>query len=162
MWVYLGLAIVTSIVLVLLAKQDLREQMVYAVPVILLHLIWCMYIWTKFDFTADFLVVFWSIHLVLYILFNRIGIWGAGDSDWFMLFADICLIGVKAESTHLLVFGECAFLICALMFSIFIGKIDARKKGKSYGIDTAIAATPGMAIVIIVLLFCGWIWRFVQ
>lgn len=160
MFAYCALGIMTIIILECLAKQDLKERMVYTFPIILLHLMWSVYLVFSGFYSGEFLAVYWICHLIIYIFLNHFHIWGGGDSDLLILFSDMCLLGIQTENIYQFVFQECLWLIGGLVLSILIGRLEGRRKGYKCTLKTAVAVVPGVAIAMIFLLTFGGIWRF--
>ncbi|MDO5292761.1 MAG: hypothetical protein Q4F05_08425 [bacterium] len=153
------LTLVTTIVLVLLARQDIRERMIFTFPIIVLHLIWSAYLLLSNAWSASFLIIFWSIHLVIYVIFNQCNLWGRGDSDVFLLFSNLCLYSVHAVSGYALAIRECVYLCFGLMLSMAIGFIENKIRHKEVKLNGEIAVVPGITLVMICLMLQGICWR---
>lgn len=158
--VYSILSVVTVICMVLLSIQDVKEKMIYSVPVMLLHLMWSFFIWLEMGYSNEFLVKYWVIHLIIYILVNKLRIWGAGDSDLLMLFCDCCLLSIPKTNGYMFVIEECIYLIYALITAILVGKGDALFHKKKFKGDLDVALTPGFAVAVITSLVVGGFMRY--
>jgi hypothetical protein len=71
MILYLVIVVITSILMLLSAQQDLKERMIYSIPIIVLHLVWSIYLWQSDEWSGEFLVVFWIMHLIIYVMLNH-------------------------------------------------------------------------------------------
>ena len=145
-------AIVTAICLVLASFEDLRERMVYTAPIIAIHIMWGVYLWTSGMYTERFLVCFWIIQMLIYITLNCMSIWGGGDSDLYMLLGDICLVTCNGANVTIVGMCVCISLATGLILSIIIGRFEFACKGEAFKKDSGLAVAPGMAVVMIVLL----------
>ena len=145
-------AIVTAICLVLASFEDLRERMVYTAPIIAIHIMWGVYLWTSGMYTERFLVCFWIIQMLIYITLNCMSIWGVGDSDLSMLLGDICLLACNGANVTTVGMCVCISLATGLILSIIIGRFEFACKGEAFKKDSGLAVAPGMAVVMIVLL----------
>ena len=108
---------------------------------------------------------------------NYFHIWGAGDSDVFLLFASIILntysiLGSKGmiqliytSQFHLVmevILIECLSLAFALSLSVLISKIESKVKRTKLTLKSGIAVVPGLAIVMIGFMMAGVYgrWKF--
>ena len=87
--VFLVLAVLTIIYLVVAVVMDLKERMIYVFPVMMLYVAWSSYLLFSGIYSAEFISIFWLINLIVYLIMNKLGIWGGGDSDLFLLFGNI-------------------------------------------------------------------------
>ena len=145
-------AIVTAICLVFASFGDLRERMVYTAPIIAIHIMWGVYLWTSGMYTERFLVCFWIIQMLIYITLNCMSIWGGGDCDLYMLLGDICLLACNRANVITVGMCVCISLATGLILSIIIGRFEFACKGEVLEKDSGLAVAPGMAVVMIVLL----------
>ena len=145
----------------MLAIQDLRERMVYVVPIIVLNAVWSVYLLCMGEWDTRFLALNWILHLLIYIGMNHWNIWGGGDSDLFMLFGNICLFSTMVKSGYSIVIWECIFLCAGLILSIFINQVEKWIIGEKYKSKNGVAVIPGIAIVMIGLLVGGLYGRIV-
>ena len=144
--------IATLICLVFASFGDLRERMVYTAPIIAIHIMWCVYLWTSGMYTERFLVCFWIIQMLIYISLNSMSIWGGGDSDLYMLLGDICMVACHGADATTVGMCVCISLAAGLILSIIIGRFEFAYKGETFEKDSGLAVAPGMAVVMIVLL----------
>lgn len=161
MILYVMIAIATVLYLVIASVQDVRERMISVAPAIGLYAVWSAYLYCQSEWSKEFLCVFWLMHLLLYILLNRLSVWGAGDSDLFLVFADLCLIAGKNVDLIGVFLRESIYLCMALMVAIAVGMIEAKKKGNALSKTTGIAVAPGFAVTGVMLLIKGLCWRFI-
>jgi hypothetical protein len=90
---------------------------------------------------------------------NRFSVWGSGDSDMFLLFADIVLATSVVMNGYSVAIMECLYLIAGLLISIVIGVIESRIRNRKMAGMNEIAVVPGLAIVMIVVIVRFYIWR---
>lgn len=174
---YLVLEVIISIYLILSAKRDLKERKVYSS--LSLGFAWIIVLSTVTDgvFELKTVFVFSIIHMIIFILMNYFHIWGAGDSDVFLLFASIILntysiLGSKGmikiiytSQFHLVmevILIECLSLAFALSLSVLISKIESKVKRTKLTLKSGIAVIPGLAIVMIGFMMAGVYgrWKF--
>lgn len=153
------LVLVTVVALVLLAMQDIKERMIYTAPIIVLYFTWSVYLLLTNRNIANYLAIVWIMHLVIYIVLNRWNIWGAGDSDMFMLFGNICLYATATIDGISMVIQECIYLSLGLSLSIIISYIERKMKHGTQKSNKDIAVIPGVAIVMIGLMIKGMYGR---
>lgn len=144
--------IATVICLVFASFGDLRERMVYTAPIIAIHIMWGVYLWTSGMYTERFLVCFWIIQILIYISLNSMSIWGGGDSDLYMLLGDVCMVACNGADATKVGMCVCISLAAGLILSIIIGRFEFAYKGETFEKDSGLAVAPGMAVVMIVLL----------
>ncbi len=137
-----------------LAIQDLKERMVYAVPIAVIHIMWSSYLLVMSEWNAYFLAAFWLVHFIIYLGMNHWNIWGSGDSDIFLLFGNVCLFSDSVGNGYSLIIGECIWLCVGLMLSIGINQVE-RKVSHSIGEKEGVAVIPGIAMVMVGLLIKG-------
>jgi len=150
--------IITVICLAFTSFGDLRDRMIYTAPIIALHVLWALYLWSSGMYTSQFLMAFWTAQLVVYITLNCMNVWGGGDSDLYMLLGDICLVACKGASPETVAITICISLVAGLVVAILIGKIEFWHKGNKLQRDSSLAVAPGLAVVMTVLLAKAWIW----
>lgn len=158
---YVILMIVTILYLLLASKRDLKERMVFTVPLTVLHVMWSLYLWIGMTWSDHFLCLFWLAHLMIYVLFNHFEIWGGGDSDLFLLFGDVCLATGSIMNGYSIAIKECIALCIGLILSIVISRIEASVKEEEMTKQRSVAVVPGMAAVMIALLMKGFVWRMI-
>ena len=126
--VFLILAALTIIYLVWAAVMDLKERMIYVFPILILHVAWSSYLLFSGIYSAEFISIFWLINLIVYLILNKFGIWGGGDSDLFLLFGNIVLASGAMTNGCEVAITECMYLCAGLGMSIGIGRIEAGMK----------------------------------
>lgn len=158
---YVLLAVVTTIYLFMSARMDLKERQIYTMPCFLLTLSWCVYLLDMQVFDWRHLVLYWFFHHVLWRLFNHFKVWGAGDSDVFLLLCNVLLAVLGAKSWVVILIAECVCVITALASAILVAVLEFRQKEKGIDLYSKVAVVPGFAIVIIALLIFGLLGRMV-
>ena len=159
MYLFMILAVVTIIYLVLSAWMDLKERKIYSFPGIMLSLSWLSYLFSTGEHRWQFLVCYTIFHVALWFLFNRLKMWGAGDSDVFLLLSNVLLALTGPISGWRILFLECTALIGILDIAIIVGFIESKIKKSEFSLKTKAAVVPGFAVVISVLLVIGIIGR---
>ena len=157
--VFLILAALTIIYLVWAAVMDLKERMIYVFPVLILHVAWSSYLLFSGIYSAEFISIFWLINLIVYLILNKFGIWGGGDSDLFLLFGNIVLASGAMTNGYAVAITECLYLCAGLGMSIGIGRIEAGMKREDMKLKREVAVVPGIALIMTALLIKGFIWR---
>lgn len=158
----MSLAVMTTAYFITAFRQDIRERMVYTAPIIVLHAAWSIYLAAMTDWGNMFLCLFWIIHLIIYILLNKFQIWGGGDSDLFLLSADLCLVAGPVVSAYSIAVRECMLLASGLALAMGIGYVEAEVKGEKMKGSREMAVVPGMAVVMMVFIMKGLVWRLMQ
>lgn len=149
------LIVMTTMYLIGASIQDLRKRAIYTFPCTMLTALWgieiaiCMqYPWYVF---LGYMVVSFS----LYGIFTARRIWGAGDSDLFLLFLVIYL-SVLGGNFNL---GSLCMLFLlfalALIVALLVGLIESKLKRKKLDKRSSIAVAPGFAVVMIMLMWKG-------
>lgn len=159
MVMYVILAVLTLSYLIVATVMDLKERMVFVFPAILLNALWSGYLLFSGSYDSTFLSVYWIVNLVIYLLLNHFGIWGGGDSDFFLLMANVCLAAGSVLNGYSAAFLECIYLCAGLGLSIGISRIEAGIKREKVTINRGVAVAPGIATMTILLLTKGFIWR---
>lgn len=162
MVLFLSLAVMTTAYFITASRQDIRERMIYSVPIIVLHAAWSIYLAAVTDWENMFLCGFWMVHLIIYILLNKFQIWGGGDSDLFLLSADLCLVAGPVVSAYTIAVRECMCLAAGLALAVGIGYVEAEVKGEKMKGSREMAVVPGMAVVMTALIMKGFVWRLMQ
>ena len=157
--VFLVLAALTIIYLVWAAVMDLKERMIYVFPVLILHVAWSSYLLFSGIYSAEFISIFWLINLIVYLILNKFGIWGGGDSDVLLLFGNIVLESGAMSNGYGVAITECLCLCAGLGMSIGIGRIETGMKREDMKLKREVAVVPGMALTMTALLIKGFIWR---
>lgn len=149
---YISLSLVSIATMIWSAIQDVRERMIYVFPITMLHMMWSIYLYGFTDYPKMLLVTFWIVHLVLYVLLNKCSIWGGGDSDMLLVFADIVWATSASINGYSLVIRECLYLIVGLICSIAIGLIEGKVRKQEVKRTNEIAVIPGLSLVMILLM----------
>ena len=156
---YISLSLVSIAIMIGSAIQDIRERMIYVFPITMLHVMWSIYLYGYTDYSKMLLVTFWIVHLVLYVLLNKYAIWGGGDSDMLLVFADIVWVTSASMNGYSLVIRECLYLIVGLICSIAIGLIEGKVRKQEVNVTNEIAVIPGLSLVMILLMVQYFVWR---
>ena len=159
MYLFMILAIVTIIYLFLSAGMDLRERKIYSFPGIMLSLSWLSYLFSTGEHTCQFLVCYTVFHATIWFLLNHFKVWGAGDSDVFLILGNVLLALTGTISGWRIIFLECIALISILTIAIIVGFIESKIKKTEFSLKTKAAVVPGFTVVISVLLATGIIGR---
>ena len=159
MVIYLLLSLITGAIVLWSAMQDIKERMIYVFPVTMFHIMWSIYLYGFTDYSKILLVIFWIVHLVLYVLLNKCAVWGGGDSDMFLVFVDIVWVTSAVTNGYSLAIRECLYLILGLMFSIVIGFIEGKLRNQKVKKSNEIAVIPGLSLVMIFLMVQYFDWR---
>lgn len=149
---YVALAILTVIYMIQSGYMDVKEKKIYTFPCQVLAVMWSCYILWTLEVDIKMFIGFWIIHIAIYILFNKLQIWGAGDSDILLLFGNVYFVAMEPVNAYSFVFGECICLVIALSFSILIGWIESKVREKRLGDKNKVAVVPGFSIIIAMLL----------
>lgn len=159
-YVYLILSIITSIYLVLSAKRDLKERLIYSFPCIVLMNAWTILWWRTSAYSQGFLIIYALAHVLIFFMMKHFKLWGDGDGDMFMLLGDICLACLGNLSPINLVIAECLSLAFILAVAIGIGAIEYKVENKPFKVTGDVAVVPGFAVVLIVIMVYGLVRRF--
>ncbi|MGI6502133.1 MAG: hypothetical protein ACOX1S_14890 [Anaerostipes sp.] len=156
---YISLSLISIAIMIWSAIQDIRERMIYVFPITMLHIMWSIYLYGFTDYPKMLLVTFWIVHLALYVLLNKCAIWGGGDSDMLLVFADIVWVTGASMNGYSLVIRECLYLIVGLICSIAIGLIEGKVRKQEVKGTNEIAVIPGLSLVMILLMVQYFVWR---
>ena len=159
-WLMLVMVVVTSIFLIVSFVQDIKERTVFSFPCLVLIDAWAIVLWNVVSYRKAEVICFLVIHSVLFILMKVFKVWGDGDSDMFLLFANICLVCVPASNIIALAITECLLLIASIAISIGIGAIEYRCRKRKFALSGDMAVIPGFSIVLIVVMAIYVIGRF--
>lgn len=159
MYLFMILAVVTIIYLILSARMDFKERKIYTFPGIMLSLSWLSYLFSTGEHTWQFLVSYALFNVSAWFLFNRMKIWGAGDSDVFLLLSNVLLAVVGPTSGCNILFLECIAIIGVMAVAIICGCIESKLKKEKISLKSKVAVVPGFAFVITVVLVIGAIGR---
>ena len=156
---YLILAVFSIVYLVVAAFMDLKERMIFVFPIVVLQMLWSTYLLFSGAYDGTFLTIYWIVNLIIYLLLNHFEIWGAGDSDLFLLMGNVCLVASENMNGYMATISECIVLCAGLGLSIGISRIEAGIKKEKVTLNRGVAVVPGIAVVMIVLLIKGFVWR---
>lgn len=159
MYLFIILAVVTVVYLVLSARMDFKERKIYTFPGIMLSLSWVSYLFSTGEHTWQFMVCYVLFNASAWMLFNRMKIWGAGDSDIFLLLSNVLLAVVGPTSGWNILFLECIAIIGVMVAAIIFGCIESKVKKVKISLKSKVAVVPGFAFVITVLLLIGVVGR---
>ena len=159
MILFIGLAIASGIYLLHAGCMDLKERMIYSFPAILLTMVWSVYLLLDGHWNGYVLSAFWMLHLIVYLIMNRLHIWGAGDSDLFLLFANLVMLQARGNNLYQTLMFECVSLIIAMVLSLVIGAVEFQVKHKKWELKGKVAVVPGFSMVMILLLISAFRWR---
>ena len=154
--VYPVLALATMLYLLLSAYMDFKERAVYSFPGIMLIITWYAAVFFNLKYDWKFVTLYALTNIVLWFFFNRYHIWGAGDSDIFLLMSAIIIAIMPESAMYMLLVYECNSLISVLLIAIGCGVVEAAIKGTSLNLKSGLAVVPGFAAVIGLLLCKGF------
>lgn len=159
MELYIGLMVVTLVYVLSSAVMDVVERQIYTFPALLLSIAWFSYIAGTDEYSSKYLLAYGLFNIALWFIFNRFKLWGAGDSDMFLVASNVLLAVVGPVSGYRIMMYECLMVIGIMMFSIFVGFIESKVKKERLTRNSNVAVVPGFAFVIITLMFAGLFWR---
>lgn len=161
MYLYIILAVVTIIEIVLTARMDIKERKIYTFPIFMMSLSWLSYLFSTREYTWQFLFGYAALNLSAWLMFNRIKMWGEGDSDLFLALSNILLATVGNVGGSTILFLECMAIFFVMAFAIIIGFVESEVKKEKLKLSSKVAVAPGFAVVIIVILIIGVIGRII-
>ena len=147
----------TMVYLLLATIWDLKDRAIYTFPCNVLTVMWIAYAFMQRMVDAKVVVAYLFFVGALYVLFLVTKIWGAGDSDLFLLFAAVYLAYMEGAITVVVVSAQCIALTLVLLISAIIGLIESRLRKKPFRRDSSIAIAPGYAVVMIGVMIGGLI-----
>ena len=159
MILFIGFAIGSAIYLLHAAYMDVKERMIYSFPAILLTMVWSVYLLLDGNWNGYVLSAFWILHLIGYLIMNRLHIWGAGDSDLFLLFANLVMLQARGNNLYQTLMFECVALVIAMVLSLVIGAVEFQVKHKKWELKGKVAVVPGCSVVMMLLLVSAFRWR---
>ena len=159
MYLYMIIAIVTIIEFVMMARMDIKERKIYTFPMIMLSIAWLSYLFSTEEYAWQFLVCYTLFNLSSKFLFNRMKIWGAGDSDAFLVLSNVLLAVTGPVSGWMILFLECIAIMGVMAAAIVIGFVESKIKKEKLNLKSKVAVVPGFAVVITVLLIIGVVGR---
>ena len=104
---YLILAVLSIVYLVVATFMDLKERMIFVFPIVVLQMLWSTYLLFSGAYDGTFLTIYWIVNLIIYLLLNHFEIWGAGDSDLFLLMGNVCLVASANMNGYMAAISEC-------------------------------------------------------
>lgn len=155
MYLYIILTVITIIYLFLSACMDFKERKIYSFPAMILSISWFLYLISTGEYTKGFLVCYTFFNIAMWFLFNRMRIWGAGDSDMFLLLANVLLAVTGPIRGCEIIILECSAVIGIMCTAIIFGFIEGRVKRKKINLKSKVAVVPGFTFVITVMLLIG-------
>ena len=72
---------------------------------------------------------------------------------------NVCLVASANMNGYMAAISECIVLCAGLGLSIGLSRIEAGIKKEKVTLNRGVAVVPGIAIVMIVLLIKGFVWR---
>ncbi|MDD3138683.1 MAG: hypothetical protein PHX08_06905 [Lachnospiraceae bacterium] len=149
------LAIITTIYLIVIAWQDLKERKIYTFPCTMLNALWGIEIEMRLEMPWYVFLGYMAVCMALYALFTFRNIWGAGDSDLFLLFAVIFFSFAGETYTITSLCLEIMLFATALGSALVFAWIEAKVTRTKLNKNSAIAVAPGFAVVMIALIWKG-------
>lgn len=149
------LIVATSIYLMVAGLQDLKERQIYSFPCITLSSLWMIAIAMNMRMPSYMYLIYMAVTLMLYFIFTKKKIWGAGDSDLFFLFSVVYVAGINEVISVGYIMAEIILFIGVLVSALMLGWIEARIKKKKLGKESSIAVATGFALVIIAMMWRG-------
>lgn len=161
MILYIPIVVLTIIYMIQSACMDIKEKKIYSNLCLMLAFDWALYLMYAFGWNKLILLAYWAVHIVLYFIFNKFHVWGAGDSDMWMLLMNVHLAVFGPRSVCEMVIGECMCLVATLGIAIVISFIESKVKKEKFNKHYKAAVAPGFAVVISILMAAGLVWRII-
>ncbi len=156
---YFVLSIPTIIYIWLSAIRDVKERMVYTFPALTLSFLWWIYgLWLYKNDLRDFMLSA-VICVAIYLFMNHGQIWGAGDSDIFILLFGVLMCSVQSHQCMGIFFLLCIILAAAMSIAITVGLIEGVIRKVHMDVRSGVAVIPGFAMTISLILMYGINWR---
>lgn len=149
------LIVATSIYLIIAGLQDLKERQIYSFPCIALSALWMIAIAMNMRMPSYMYLIYMAVTLMLYLIFTKRKIWGAGDSDLFFLFSVVYVVGINEVISVVYVITEILLFMGVLVSALMFGWTEAKIKKRKLGKESSIAVAPGFALVIIAMMWRG-------
>lgn len=159
-YVYLVLSILTVIYLVLSAKRDLKERLIYSFPCVILMDAWAIVLWKGTSYSQVFIIAYLLGHALIFLLMKLKKLWGDGDGDMFLLLGNVCIACLQMENPISLVITECLCVVAVMIIAIGVGAIEYKVKKKPFHINGDVAVVPGFAVVVTAVIIAGVCRRF--
>lgn len=151
----IALMILTSIYLVVVGIQDVKERKIYSFPCTLLSALWMIKISMEMWMPSYIYLIYFAVSLALYCVFTKKRIWGAGDSDLFFLFTVVFMSCTNSVISFRFLFVEILLFIVVLASALILGFLEANIRRMKLSKTSSIAVAPGFAIVIIAIMWRG-------
>ena len=149
------LVIATTIYLIAIAIEDLREREIYVFPCYVLTGLWIeLNLYSAYESWSAF-IVYGIVCLLLAKILDYKRIWGSGDSDLFFLFTIIFQIYQRNCFTLECLCMEAILFALALMIAFAIACMEAKIRKQKLDKSSSIALAPGFAIVLFTLMWKG-------
>lgn len=151
----IALMILTSIYLVVVGIQDVKERKIYSFPCTLLSALWMIKISMELRMPSYMYLIYLAVSLALYCVFTKKRIWGAGDSELFFLFTVVFMSCTNSVISLRFLFVEILLFIVVLASALILGFLEANIRRMKLSKTSSIAVAPGFAIVIIAIMWRG-------
>ncbi len=147
MIVLLSLTIIYAIVC---AYTDLKDRSMIFIPSLILAFIFVI---VNFVVIEDKICILINlvIFVVVAIIFKKKKVWGAGDSDYLILFSQVVAYAFGNDGIIKVLFMECILIGVSLLISIIVGLIECYLKDRKFSGKYKAAALPGFSVTTIVL-----------
>lgn len=150
-----ALVIITSIYLCAITVQDLRERQIYTFPCSVLTILWVIVNMSIKMEPWYMTTLYMVICVIIAKALDYKHIWGAGDSDLFVLFTilyetfRVACFSIESLCLEILLFA------LAMILSLGIAWVEAKIRKEKLGKNSSIAVAPGLAIVTMILMWKG-------
>lgn len=147
MIVLLSLTIIYAIVC---AYTDLKDRSMIFIPSLVLAFVFVI---VNFIVIEDKICVLLNliIFIVVAIIFKKKKVWGAGDSDYLILFSQVVAYAFGNDGILKVLFMECVLIGVSLLISIIVGLIECYLKDRKFSGKYKAAALPGFSVTTIIL-----------
>lgn len=149
------LSFITIAYLFFVSVQDMRERAIYTFPVNVLTVVWGGVAIRKMTMPAIAVVGVITGYLMLYVLFNKLRIWGEGDSDLFLLSSSVFLAVISAKLSVGNIIWQIILFALVLAIALITGFVEAKVKKTKLDKSSSIAVAPGFLVVICAMLIKG-------
>lgn len=145
---------ITIAYLLLVSVQDMRERVIYTFPANALTVVWGVVAIQKMTIPAIVVGVI-AGYLMLYVFFNKLRIWGEGDSDLFLLSSSVFLAVINAKLSIGNIIWQIILFALVLVIALIAGVVEAKVKKTKLDKSSSIALAPGFLVVICAMLMKG-------
>lgn len=149
------LSFITIAYLLFVSVQDMRERVIYTFPANVLTVVWGVVAIQKMTMPAIAVVGVIAGYLMLYVLFNKLRIWGEGDSDLFLLSSSVFLAVISAKLSIGNIIWQIILFALVLVIALIAGFVEAKVKKTKLDKSSSIALAPGFLVVICAMLMKG-------